>query len=46
MIAIFSTEQYCHLILKYKLLVKIRKLSLDTLNKRLIRELGEVNNIV
>lgn len=43
-LAMFSLEQYCQLILKYKLLVKKGSYSRTHSLRRLIRELGEVNH--
>lgn len=42
-LAMFSLEQYCQLILKYKLLVKKGSYSRTHSLRRLIRELGEVD---
>lgn len=45
-IAIFSAEQYCQLMLKYKLLVKRGVYPRTHSLRRLIRELGEVDERV
>ena len=45
-LAIFNIEQYCQLILKYKLLVKKGSYPRTHSIRRLIRELGEVNSVV
>lgn len=42
-LAMFSLEQYCQLILKYKLLVKKGSYSRTHSLRRLVRELGEVD---
>lgn len=43
-LAIFNLEQYCQLILKYKLLIKKGSYSRTHSLRRLIRELGEIDS--
>ena len=43
-LAVFSLEQYCQLILKYKLLVKLGSYPRTHSLRRLIRELARVNH--
>ncbi len=45
-LAIFNIEQYCQLILKYKLLIKRGSYPRTHSIRRLVRELGEVNSNV
>ncbi|MEM1677625.1 MAG: HEPN domain-containing protein [Ignisphaera sp.] len=42
--AIFSLEQYCQLILNYKLLVRRNSYSTTLFLRRLIHELGEIDS--
>ncbi|MFN4046422.1 MAG: HEPN domain-containing protein, partial [Acidilobaceae archaeon] len=42
-LAVFSLEQYCQLMLKYKLLVKLGSYPRTHSLKRLIRELASIN---
>lgn len=43
-LAIFSLEQYCQLILNYKLLVRRNSYSTTHFLRRLIHELGEIDS--
>ena len=43
-LAMFNLEQYCQLMLKYKLLIKKGSYSRTHFPRRLIREIGELNS--